>query len=184
MPHTSTARSSATRASTSASPSQSTTRCSCPSSSMPTGSRSPRSPRTRERLADAARRRALARRPARRHVHGLESRHVRRRVVHRDHRSAAGRDPRGRRRSAGTVRRRPRPRRLPRSHDRHAHAAIIGSSTAPTARSSCPGSASCSSNRSRSPRDLDDERTLTCRHSHFAPRSATRSTKSWPPTSA
>ena len=97
-PPTSTARSSATHGSTSVSRSPPTTRCSCRSCATPTGSRWPSSPSETRALADGARRRALETRgPPRRHVHGLESRHVRRARVHRDHRSAAGRDPRRRR---------------------------------------------------------------------------------------
>ena len=56
----------------------------------------------------------------RRHVHGLESRHVRSAGVHRDHRSAAGRDPCRRRCTARACGGRRRPHRLQRSADRHA----------------------------------------------------------------
>ena len=69
----------------------------------------------------ACRRRAApsppAGRPARRHVHRLEPRHVRRPLVHRDHRPSAGRDSRRRQRSAGSRRRRLGRRRLPRRDD-------------------------------------------------------------------
>ena len=57
--------------------------------------------RARRGDANAGGRRAAANPEARglprRHVHGLESRHVRSAIVHRDHRPAAGRDPRRRR---------------------------------------------------------------------------------------
>ena len=71
-------------------------------------------------LADGARRRTLETGglPGR-HLHGLESRHVRSASVHRDHRSAAGRDPRRGRCSARARGGKRRPHRLPRSADRH-----------------------------------------------------------------
>ena len=98
----STAAISATRASTSASPSPPTTRCSSRSSSTPTRRRSSQIAAETRRLA-AARPQPVASAggAARRHVHRLEPRHVRRALVHGDRRPAAGRDPRRRRGAVG-----------------------------------------------------------------------------------
>ncbi len=71
------------------------------------------------RLADAARRRAVELADLHDGTFTVSNLGMfRRRVLHRDHRSPAGRDPRRRRRPPDTGRGRPRPRRLPRPHDR------------------------------------------------------------------
>ena len=103
------ARRDATRASTSASRSRPTTRCSCPSS-LDADRKTLAADRRRDARGSPTRPVAARCTPeelARRHVHGLEPRHVRRALVHGDRRPAAGGDPRRRRRTARAGRRPP-----------------------------------------------------------------------------
>ena len=95
-----------------------------------------RSARSRGRRARSPATCATARsaaRAQRRHVHGVEPRHVRRDPLHRRHQPAAGRDPRGRSDRRGPVVRRRRGRRAP-PHGALARPATTASSTAPTPR--------------------------------------------------
>jgi pyruvate dehydrogenase E2 component (dihydrolipoamide acetyltransferase) len=126
-------------------------------------------------LADGARTAdAEARGLPRRHLHRLEPRDVRRAGVHRDHRPAAGRDPRRRQRSARAGRGSAGPRCLPRRHDRHPE--LRPPSRLRRGRSALPLAAA------RAARATSRARPLRCRPSPSAPPSATRSTRSSPPT--